>query len=169
MTTVHGPYLPERRPPSEGRTRSTQRRRRRLESCRAVCDKGGAGLCDAVGEGELEVGGHELLDVRAAYFSISTMRRIWCRVSFRSEKRRKATHVDGPEAGTVTSSHVLVHALDSISTQEVAVLLVHVVRARAGVVPEPDAKVLDLERLFLVDLDSLRVSDKPPLKPHNSV
>ncbi len=62
------------------------------------------------------------------------------------------TYVDRAEASTVPSSHVLVHALDSVSTAEVAVLLVHVVGTRARIVSEPDAEVLDLQRLLFVDL-----------------
>jgi hypothetical protein len=37
-----------------------------LESARAVRDESAADLCDAVREGELEVGGHELLDIGPA-------------------------------------------------------------------------------------------------------
>jgi hypothetical protein len=39
----------------------------RSESAGAVGDEGGADLRDAMGKGELEVRGHELLDVRAAH------------------------------------------------------------------------------------------------------
>lgn len=61
-------------------------------------------------------------------------------------------NVDGPEAGAVAGSHVLVQGLDGFGTGHLAVLLVHVVRAGAGVVADPDTKVLDLLRVFLVDL-----------------
>jgi hypothetical protein len=49
-------------------------------------------------------------------------------------------------------SHVLVETLDRIRTGKVTELLVHVVGSRAGVVSEPDTKVLDLQRLLFVDL-----------------
>ena len=62
------------------------------------------------------------------------------------------THVDRPETGTVTSSHVLVEGLDGIRTTEFTELLVHVVGSRARVVAEPDTEVLDFQRLLLVDL-----------------
>ena len=62
------------------------------------------------------------------------------------------TDVDRPEAGTVAGSHVLVERLDSIGAGKLTELLVHVVGSRARVVSEPDAEVLDLERLLLVDL-----------------
>jgi hypothetical protein len=60
--------------------------------------------------------------------------------------------MDGPEAGTVPCGHVLVEALYCVCAGQVAELLVHVVCAGARVVAQPDAKVLDLERLRLVDL-----------------
>lgn len=62
--------------------------------------------------------------------------------------------MDGPEAGTVAGSHVLVEALDSVNTGELTELLVHVVGARARVVSEPDTEVLDLGRLLLGDLEN---------------
>jgi hypothetical protein len=62
------------------------------------------------------------------------------------------THVDRPEAGTVTSSHVLVQRVHGICTGKVAVLLVHVVRSGTGIVTDPDTEVLHLERLLLKDL-----------------
>lgn len=57
-----------------------------------------------------------------------------------------------PEAGTVPRGHVLVEALDGSGTAKLAELLVHVVCTGARVVAEPDAEVLDLQRLLLVDL-----------------
>jgi hypothetical protein len=67
-------------------------------------------------------------------------------------QKTKDTHVDRPEAGTVAGSHVLVEGLDSINTAELTELLIHVVGARARVVADPDAKVLDLDGLLLGDL-----------------
>lgn len=60
--------------------------------------------------------------------------------------------MDGAEAGTVAGSHVLVEGLDRVRAGELAELLVHVVRARARVVADPDAEDLDLKRLLLEDL-----------------
>lgn len=60
--------------------------------------------------------------------------------------------MDGPEAGTVAGSHVGVEGLDGVDSGQLTVLLVHVVRTRAGVVSEPDAEVLDLLGVLLVDL-----------------
>lgn len=48
--------------------------------------------------------------------------------------------------------HVLVEALDSVGTRELAVFLVHVMCTGTRVVAEPDTKVLDLQGLLLVDL-----------------
>lgn len=60
--------------------------------------------------------------------------------------------MDGPEAGTVTGGHVLVHGLDGVGAGHVTVFLVHVVGTGSRIVSKPDTKVLDLERLLLVDL-----------------
>lgn len=60
--------------------------------------------------------------------------------------------MDGAETSTVAGSHVLVEALDGISTTELTELLVHVVGARARVISEPDTEVLDLQGFLLVDL-----------------
>ena len=60
--------------------------------------------------------------------------------------------MDGPEAGAVAGSHVLVEGLDSVDTRHLTVLLVHVVCAGTRVVADPDTEVLDLQRVLLVDL-----------------
>lgn len=52
----------------------------------------------------------------------------------------------------MTGGHILVACVDGVGAGELAELLVHVVSSRAGIVAEPDAKVLDLERLPLGDL-----------------
>lgn len=65
--------------------------------------------------------------------------------------------MDGAEAGTVTSSHVLVQSLDGVGPGHLSELLVHVVGARARVVAEPDTEVLDLQRALLVDLKRTRM------------
>ena len=62
------------------------------------------------------------------------------------------TDVDRPEAGTVPGGHVLVERLDGVGAGELTELLVHVVRAGARVVADPDTEVLDLERLLFVNL-----------------
>ena len=60
----------------------------------------------------------------------------------------------------MASSHVLVEGLDGVRTSELTELLVHVVGSRAGVVAEPDAEVLDLQGLLLVDLDCFNAAQK---------
>jgi hypothetical protein len=62
--------------------------------------------------------------------------------------------VNRAEASTMPGSHILVHALDSVCTAKVTVLLVHVVRAGTRVIAEPDTKVLDFEGLLFVDLEN---------------
>jgi len=60
-------------------------------------------------------------------------------------------NVDRPETGAVSGSHVLVDGLHRSRAGEFPEFLVHVVRARARIISEPDTKVLDLERFLLVD------------------
>lgn len=60
--------------------------------------------------------------------------------------------MDRPEAGTVASSHVGVESLNGIRPGHLTVLLVHVVGAGARIVADPDAEVLDLLGVLLVDL-----------------
>ena len=60
--------------------------------------------------------------------------------------------MDLPEPRAMARSHILVQGLDSLCSGHLAVLLVHVVGARARVIPYPDAKILDLLRALLVDL-----------------
>ena len=52
----------------------------------------------------------------------------------------------------MSCGHILVQRLNSIGSCHLSVLLVHVVGAGAGVVSNPDTKVLDLEGSLLVDL-----------------
>lgn len=63
------------------------------------------------------------------------------------------------EAGTVPGSHVLVEALYSVGTRELAEFLVHIMCTRTRVVTEPDAKVLDLQRFLLVNLHRKRAKN----------
>jgi len=51
----------------------------------------------------------------------------------------------------MASGHVLVQALDSVGTSEFSELFIHVVRATARVVTNPNAKVLHFERFALVN------------------
>jgi len=68
------------------------------------------------------------------------------------------TYVNRSEPGAVAGSHVLVHGLDGVRPGHFTVLLVHVVGAGARVVSDPDTKVLDLERVLLVDLQTQSVN-----------
>ena len=61
--------------------------------------------------------------------------------------------MDRPETRTVTSGHILVEGLDGVGTAELTELLVHVVGAATGVVADPDAEVLDLQGLLLLNLE----------------
>ena len=63
-------------------------------------------------------------------------------------------YVNRPEPSSVTRGHLLVHGLHGIAARHLTELLVHVVRAGTRVVAEPDAKVLDFERLLLVNLEN---------------
>ena len=60
--------------------------------------------------------------------------------------------MDGPEPRTMPSSHILIETLNGIRARELTVLLVHVMCAGTRVVADPDAEVLDLQRLLFVDL-----------------
>lgn len=66
--------------------------------------------------------------------------------------------MNGAEASTVTSSHILVESLNSLGTAHLTELLVHVVGTGARVVAEPDAEVLDLKRTLLGDLEVVVIS-----------
>jgi len=89
-------------------------------------------------EREFEVLGDQLLDV-------------WPSDVVRVGDFHHFENMDAPEPGTMSRRHVLVERLDGISAAHLSVFLVHVVGAGAGVVTDPDAKVLDLERSLLVD------------------
>ena len=60
--------------------------------------------------------------------------------------------MDRPETGTVAGGHVGVQSLDGIRPRHLTVLLVHVVGTGPRVVAEPDAEVLDLQGVLLLDL-----------------
>ena len=111
---------------------------RLVEGRGALGGKDTGGTSSAVREGEAELGGKELLDVRAA--DVGSLLNL-----------SNLEDVNRGETGTVTGSHVLVHGLDSLGAGQRTVLLVHVVGTGSRVVSEPDTKVLDLERPLLVD------------------
>lgn len=127
-----------------------------------------ADLGDTVGQREREILGQKLLDVRALDVvgllelnDTENLDDLLVLISFASRCRRasfnkvsRGTYVDRPEASTVAGGQVLVHRLDSLASGHLTVLLVHVVSTRARVVTDPDAEVLDLQRVLLVDLHS---------------
>lgn len=132
-------------------------RSRQSESRRTMSDECRSRFANTVGKRELEVGGKELLDVGAAdIISLSDLnnaedlRKYGNQHDERWENDRP--YVDRPEAGTMPGSHVLVKALDCISTGEVTELLVHVVGSRSRVVTQPNTEVLDLQRFCLMYL-----------------
>ena len=61
--------------------------------------------------------------------------------------------MDRPEASAVAGSHVLVERLNGVRAAELTELLVHVVGTGARIVAEPNAEVLNLQRLLLVNLE----------------
>ena len=72
--------------------------------------------------------------------------------------------MDRPETRTVAGGHILVEGLDGVRTAELTELLVHVVGSGAGVVAEPDTKVLDLQGLLLMDLETAKKFTSPTKK-----
>ncbi len=60
--------------------------------------------------------------------------------------------LDVGDAASVAGGHLLVHVLHGGVEGQLAVLLVHVVNAGAGLIAQPDAEVLDRGRLLLEDL-----------------
>ena len=118
-----------------------------------------------MGKREAELGLEELADVRAAdvlglldldnteNLHSTKLSAVACTARLVTRMFMVGTYVDRPETGTVTSSHVLVERLDSIRTAKLTELLVHVVGTAARVVADPDAEVLDLQRLLLMNLE----------------
>jgi len=92
-----------------------------------------------VWKGELEVLGEELFDVGAT--DVRGLLNL-----------DNLENVDGPEPGTMTSSHILVQGSNRVGAGHLTVLFVHVVGAGARVVADPDTEVLDLGGPLLVDL-----------------
>ena len=60
--------------------------------------------------------------------------------------------MDRMETSSVLSSKILVTSDDSIGTGQFTIFLVHVVGTRSGVITNPDTKVFNLCRFFLVNL-----------------
>lgn len=114
-----------------------------------------AGLCDAVRKGEAELLSQQLLDVRASdvlgLLNLNHLQDLKL-VSSCTLRTTRISYVNLPEARAVTGGHVLVESLNGVCSRHFAVLLVHVVSAAAGVVADPDAKVLDLCGPLLGDL-----------------
>ena len=118
----------------------------------------------ASGERELEVLGDELFDVWAAdvvtLLDLDDLEDLWIAMisDGRSFGGNIKSYVNRPEPSTMPRRHILVHGLHSIAARHLAVLLVHVVCAGAGVVANPDTEVLDLLWLLLVNLYRLHIS-----------
>merc|ERR1719234_995889 len=60
--------------------------------------------------------------------------------------------LDSVSPGPVSGTHVTVALSDGRVDGQVAVLAVHVVSSRTRIVPQPNAKVLDLQGILLPDL-----------------
>ncbi len=96
-------------------------------------------------EREGQVGLDELVDVRTSNIG--------------SLDFSNLDNMNVPETGTMASGHILVAGLDGLDTRSFTEFLVHIVGARARIVSQPDAKVLDLSGVGLVDFidrDNLR-------------
>jgi hypothetical protein len=133
-------------------------------SAKLLCESAGSvgseqllALGGTVRQRELEVLGDELLDIWAAdgagvgdFNDLENL--LYLLVHFLHGRNSAATYVDGPEAGTVTGSHILVQRLDRSGAGHLSVFLVHIVGAGSRVISDPDTEVLDLERALLVDL-----------------
>lgn len=124
-----------------------------------------------MGQRELEVLGEELLDVGATdavgLLDLNDLDDLYAPLEKSGIKTNQGTYGNRAEAGTVTSSHVLVKSIDGIGTAHLTELLVHVVGTRARVVTDPDTEVLDLHRALLVDLGTIsRDHSHMPIRPN---
>jgi hypothetical protein len=138
----------------------------RLERGRTMCNKGRAHFRHTMGERELEVGHQELLDVWTAnvrrLLNFNHAEDLPCpSVKALGKRHGRETYVDRPETGTMPGRHVLIKTLDSVCTGQLTELFVHVVGTRPRVVPEPNPKVLHLQRLLLVNLNHQKVVIQP--------
>jgi hypothetical protein len=77
-------------------------------------------------------------------------------VLVRSVSPAEYAYLNRPETSTMSGGHILVERLDGVCAGHLAVLLVHVVRAGARVISNPDTEVLDLAWVLLGDLCSGR-------------
>lgn len=60
--------------------------------------------------------------------------------------------MDRPKSSSVPSRHVLVQRFDRFRPRHLSVFFVHIVCTRSRVVSDPNTKVLNFLRAFLVDL-----------------
>ena len=95
-----------------------------------------------MGKGELDARGGELLSIGA--------------VELARLEGRSADDLDGTGTASVAPGHLVVKLGHGTSELEVAVLAVHVVRARAGIVAKPDSEVLHGAGVLLHDLDAVK-------------
>merc|ERR1719208_426701 len=95
-------------------------------------------LLDPAWERELDLAVVHLLDQRTATLA--------------SLHGLASNDLDAVGTGSVSGSHVPVTLCDSSTDSQVSVLAVHVMGARPGVVSQPDAEVLDLHWLPLLNL-----------------
>lgn len=94
-------------------------------------------VLDALGQRELDLGVVELLDLGPATAG--------CLQNLHFDD------LDGMSARAMASSHVAVALCHGTAHRQVAVLSVHVVCSRAGVVAQPHTEVLDLQWRLLRD------------------
>lgn len=70
-------------------------------------------------------------------------------------------YLDGVSSGAVTSTHVTVTLCHSPWHTQISVLPVHVMSAWPWVIPQPDTKVLDLDRRLLWNLKTtIHITEK---------
>ena len=118
-------------------------------------------------ERKLQIFGHELLEVWAldirVLLNFDNLEDLnfgkentldFCQKTF---QRGIVTHMDRPETGAVPGGHILVEGLDGIGARKLTVLLVHVVGSAAGVIADPDSKVLDFLRTLLMNLSPVNL------------
>ena len=90
-------------------------------------------------QGEFEALRHQLLDV-------------WTLDLIVTLQLNNPQDMDRPESGTVPGCHVLIQCLHRVGPGHLAIFFVHVMRARAGIVADPDAEILDFHGPLFVDL-----------------
>lgn len=107
-------------------------------------------------QGESDLASNELLNVRALDSNRDIISVDFRVVSLRSTDtggdNLSIDDVNAGEAGAVTASELSVHLLNSTNEGNIAVLLVHIVGTRAGVVANSDTVVLDNVLVGFTDL-----------------